>query len=264
MKKVYRYEDNEEYWDRRWRDSGHDADSFGDLTIYPIRYAEMVMTDPKARALEIGCGLGRVVKHYHRKGFSIAGLERSKVAVERLHTESPDLDIRQGDVTALPYADAQFDVALAFGLYHNLEDGLDKALCETSRVLEPGGRFAISMRPDNFEMNANEAYWRWRARNKANRNKVFHKLLVGDREFSALLKRHGLLTDRIYNARNVSLWYRLPVLRDRSASQADETGRRSAGYRLNAFGRALDRITSTLFPYQTANVIVFVGHKAPT
>jgi SAM-dependent methyltransferase len=268
MKKVYRYENNEEYWDRRWQDAGHDAESFQDLTIYPIRYAEMVMTDPKKRAVEIGCGLGRVVKHYHRKGFAITGLERSAVAINRLKSESPDLDTRQGDVMALPYQDGEFDVVLAFGLYHNLETGLDDALAETSRVLAPGGRFAISMRPNNFEMNANESYWRWRwrwrwrTRKQKRGARMFHKLLVGEREFSGILRNHGLETDSIHRARNVSLWYRVPFLRNRAISQASEDVRRSAGYRLNALGRTLDRITTTIFPYHSANVIVFVGHKA--
>jgi SAM-dependent methyltransferase len=262
MKKVYRRENNEAYWDRRWRDAGQDAESFEDLSIYPIRYAEMVMTDPAKRAVEIGCGLGRVVKHYHRKGFAIAGVERSRVAVERLHADSPGLDIRQGDVMALPYADGEFDVVLAFGLYHNLEEGLDQALAETSRILKPGGAFAISMRPNNFEMNANELYWWWKSRGRLTGAKVFHKLLVNEREFSDILRRHRLLTEAVHRARNVSLWYRLPWLRNRALSAADENVRRSAGYRLNAAGRFLDRLTTAVFPYHSANVIVFVGRKA--
>jgi SAM-dependent methyltransferase len=263
MKKVYRHEDNRDYWDRRWQDAGQDAEAFSDLTIYPIRYAEMVMTDPAAKAVEIGCGLGRVVKHYHRKGFAIKGLERSAVAVNRLQAESPGLDIRQGDVMAMPFAGGEFDTVMAFGLYHNLETGLDAALAETARVLAPGGKFVISMRPNNFEMNANEIYWRWQGRGKSRGAKAFHKLLVGKREFSAILRRHGLLTDQIHTARNVSLWYRISVLRDHFLSRGSEAARRSGGYRLNALGRSLDRITRALFPYHSANVIVFVGHKAP-
>jgi SAM-dependent methyltransferase len=262
MKKVYRHEANDVYWDRRWAEGKRDRDTFEDLGIYPIRYAEMVMRDRSARALEIGCGLGRVVKHYARAGFRIGGIERSRVAVERLRRESPQLDIVEGDVLALPYKDGEFDTIMAFGVFHNLEDGLEKALAETARCLASGGRFAISMRPDNIEMNLNEVYWRWRERHKPPRPKQFHKLLVGEQEFRDMLQDHGLVTHAVHRARNVSLWYRLPFLRSRDDKAAAEEARRAAGYRLNAAGRAVDRLTTAVFPFQTANVLVYVGHKA--
>lgn len=262
MKRVYRQEANDAYWDRRWAEAGHDSESFQDLTIYPIRYAEMVMQDRSKRALEIGCGLGRVLKHYAHQGFRISGIERSHVAVERLHKESPSLDVREGDVLALPYANREFDIVMAFGVFHNLEIGIEKALAETARILKQSGQFAISMRPNNFEMNANEIYWRWKSRGRTRGAPQFHKLLVGKDEFRHMLAQHGLETEQIHYARNVSLWYRVPFLRDAADARVDEAKRRAAGYRLNALGRAVDRASIAMFPYQTSNAIVYVGHKS--
>lgn len=262
MKHVHRNEANDVYWDRRWAEAGNDSESFSDLSIYPIRYAEMVMQDKASRALEIGCGLGRVLKHYARQGFRVSGLERSHVAVEQLNAETPLLDVVQGDVLNLPYPDAEFDVVMAFGVFHNLERGLEQALAETARVLRPNGKFAISMRPNNIEMNANEIYWRWRSRGKRRGPPQFHKLLVGRGEFRDMLAARGLVSDQIHYARNVSIWYRVPFLRSADDAQADEATRRAAGYRLNAVGRAIDRASIALFPYHTSNAIVYVGHKS--
>lgn len=259
MRKVFRFEDNQDYWDRRWSEAGQDADHFADLTIYPIRYAEMVMGDPGARALEIGCGLGRVVKHYASQGFAISGIERSMVAVERLNAQAPTLDVRQGDVMTLPFADATFDVVMAFGLFHNLENGLNQALAETARCLRPGGAFAISMRPDNLESRLNEAYWRWRNRRRTGKPR-FHKMLVGEREFSAILGRHGLRAEQAHYAGNMPILYRVPVLRDRRPGETEDQ-RRSRGYRLNPAGRLLQRALSALAPFQMCNVLVYVGRK---
>lgn len=257
MKKVYRYQNNEEYWNQRWADVGIDADHFDSLDIYPIKFAEMVM-EPGKKAVELGCGPGRVLKHYAKQGFDICGIERSPVAVENIEKEGKGYQVQVGDVMDLPYEDATFDIVMAFGLYHNLENGLDEALSETRRILKKGGRFCISMRPDNVEMTLNEVYWRHKKRASNTGQKEFHKLLVKEGEFRGILKKHGFETESVHRSRNMPFLYRFPFLRDNAPVSEGE--KRSRGYRLNAFGRAIDKVLVTLFPYHTANVIIFVGH----
>jgi SAM-dependent methyltransferase len=260
MRRVMRAEANETYWDRRWREAGRDAGCFDDINVYPIRFAEMIMRDRDAEVLELGVGLGRVMKHYHQHGFRMRGIEKSDVALAQLRADCPELDVRAGDVRELPFASNSFDVILAFGVYHNIEKGMDDAVAETARCLKAGGRFCISMRPDNVEMRLNELYWRWhRRRSGASRSggPQFHKWLVRAREFKRMLARHGLSTDEVHYARNVSLLYRVPILR---AKQKDESVRRAQGYRLNVVGRAIDALTMVM-PSQRANAIVFIGKK---
>lgn len=262
MKKVYRTEDNRRYWDRRWSEAQEDANEFLDMSIYPIYYAERVVSRVPGRILEIGCGLGRLVKHYQAHKREIVGIERSEVAVERIRTHSPHLDIRVGDALALDFNASEFDIALAFGVYHNFETGLEQGLAELSRILKPGGYFVISMRPQNIEMILNEWYWRWKnGKSGAPREKSFHKLLVTEEEFKRLLVQQGLTTDTVYRARNMSILFRLPFLQDQEISRAPERLRRSKGYRLNAVGRAIDRLLIDIFPTQFCNVLVFEGHK---
>jgi SAM-dependent methyltransferase len=259
MRKVFRHEGNDDYWNRRWSESAADRD-FSDLTIYPIRYAEMVVGPPGQKILEIGCGLGRVLKHYHIRGYAVAGIERSQVAVARIQETSPELDVKQASADALPFADASFDVVLAFGVYHNIEEGMEKSIDEAARVLRPGGHFCISMRPDNLEMRLNEHVWRMRNPSSVGEPR-FHKWLTAPSPFADLLKRYGLEVEQIHFARNMSILYRLPFLRERSARQATETDRRSSGYRLNYAGRSLDRLLRKVAPYQMCNVIVFSGRR---
>lgn len=261
MRMTYRHETNAQYWDRRWSETKQDPDGFDNLDIYPIRFAEMLMTDKACSSLEIGCGLGRVLKYYYNRGFVISGIERSAAAIRKLKMELPAADLREGDVSALPYEDGTFDVVMAFGVFHNLETGLSQALAETARCLRPGGRFVISMRPDNIEMRINEAYWAWRNRRHAKEPKAFHKLMVTHREFVRMLAEAGLSTDQVLPSRNVPLLYRLHCLRAAADGMSEERERRTSGYRLNTAGRILDALLTRLFPFQTANVLVFIGHR---
>jgi ubiquinone/menaquinone biosynthesis C-methylase UbiE len=260
MRKVFRHESNDDYWDRRWQEASEDRD-FTDMSIYPIAYAEKVVSDPGEAVLEVGCGLGRVVKHYHARGHKISGIERSKVAVDRLHETSPELDIRLASADALPFSDAAFDVLLAFGVFHNIEDGVEQSLAECARVLKPGGRFCISMRPDNMEMRLNERVWRARNPQHPSKPPRFHKWLTNPSDFAALLSRNDLRVEQTYFAANMSVLYRIKMLRDKAADAGTEANRRSSGYRLNGVGRVLHSAMRAVSPYQTCNVIVFTGRR---
>jgi SAM-dependent methyltransferase len=258
MRKALRYESNEAYWDRRWTEAEGDSEHFVDTDIYPVKYAEWVMRSRPSLAVDLGCGLGRLVKHYHNQSFKIVGIERSEPATKRVGSRYA---IACGDVSSLPFESDRFDGMLAFGLYHNLENGLSEALAESIRCLAPGGRFCISMRPDNLEMRLND--WvtgrRYRQRQGIQtKPTTFHKWLVGESEFRSLLTELGCVVERVERARNVSILWKVSWLR---ASSGSETERRAAGYRLNAAGRILDRVLTTLLPASFCNVIVFLGFK---
>jgi SAM-dependent methyltransferase len=258
MKKVFRYECNSDYWDRRWEETDRDSDVFDDLSIYPIYFAEMVMRG-EGRTAELGCGLGRVLKHYKHQGKEICGIEKSKIAVKKLKEENSQLDVQLGNVLNLPFGNDLFDTVMAFGVYHNLETGIDKALQETRRVLKEGGQFCISMRPDNFEMQLNEYYWSWKNRKIKKGSKRFHKTLVGEQEFLKLLSSAGLQTEQTFKARNVSILYRVSFLRNSEITDDNETFRRSNGYKLNIVGRWIDSIFQNVFSYHSSNILVFIG-----
>ncbi|MBE2263120.1 MAG: methyltransferase domain-containing protein, partial [Burkholderiaceae bacterium] len=60
------------------------------------------------------------------------------------------VEVRTGDVTALPYADAAFDAVWSANVTQYLPDAaLCAMLCEARRVLKPGGRLALKETEDS-------------------------------------------------------------------------------------------------------------------
>ena len=259
--RVYRYEENSIYWDRRWGDGDIDANSFVNMNIYPVKYSELVVNNKEDAILEIGCGLGRLVHHYYNLGFNIQGVEKSKIAIDKINKHNSKIKATEGDALNLPYKDSSFDVALAFGVYHNFENDIEQGIRECSRILKKKGTFCISMRPYNFEMLLNEYYWKYKTSKKQKGKKHFHKLLTKESEFKRLLQDNNLITENIFYGRNVSILYRIPIFKDKKIANSHESIKRSSGYRLNILGRTLDKFLSFFFPYNTSNVLIFIGKK---
>jgi SAM-dependent methyltransferase len=89
--------------------------------------------------LEAGCGAGRFVKYMHDEGFDCRGIEFNEVTVKNVKAKWPELQIVQGDVERMFYADNTFKGVLSVGLIEHFEPGPETVLAETWRVLEPGG-----------------------------------------------------------------------------------------------------------------------------
>ncbi len=94
---------------------------------------------------DLGCGTGQVsaalapfVAHVVAVDASAAMLQAAK---KRLHG-SQNVDLRRGDIEALPIDDARLDAATLMLVLHHIAEP-DKALAEVARVLKPGGRVVI-------------------------------------------------------------------------------------------------------------------------
>ena len=98
---------------------------------------------PGDRVLDACCGTGDLAVAAHAAGAgSVVGLDFSEPMLERARRKAPELAFIQGDVLALPFQDASFDVAVVgFGI-RNVTD-LEVGLRELRRVLRPGGRLGI-------------------------------------------------------------------------------------------------------------------------
>ena len=90
----------------------------------------MTIQNKEGKILEAGCGAGRILRYYHNNGYSIEGFDYIENAINKLREIDSTLDIEVADICNLPYKDNSFDYILAFGLYHNLENNLDKAIYE--------------------------------------------------------------------------------------------------------------------------------------
>ena len=191
MRITYRNINNKDYWNSRWENIPAD-EPMANLDAYPLKYSEMIIKTNDDTILEAGCGNGRILRYYHNKGYEIIGFDFIEVAINKLKKIDPTLRVDVGDITKLEFANESFKYLLAFGLYHNLENGLEDALSETHRVLKSNGLICASFRADNIQNRLTD--WLTDRRSETLRNdepRVFHKMNLTKNEFSSLFKNYG-------------------------------------------------------------------------
>jgi SAM-dependent methyltransferase len=87
--------------------------------------------------LEVGCGPGRLAERLRdERGIRVTAVDTSERMVALARARG--IDARLGDVQALAFGDASFDVVIAAWMLYHVAD-LDHGLREMARVLRPGG-----------------------------------------------------------------------------------------------------------------------------
>src|SRR3954468_22774930 len=105
------------------------------------------------RVLDVACGTAVVAITAARAGAKVTGIDLTPQLLERAHHNKEvagvELELREGDVEQLPFADASFDVVLSqFG--HIFAPRPEVAIGQMLRVLKPGGTLAFSTWPPEF------------------------------------------------------------------------------------------------------------------
>lgn len=261
MRITYRHKHNRDYWEERWSNVSVDT-KMENTSAYPLKYAQMTVADERGSILEAGCGAGRILRYYKDAGWEIKGIDFIDSVVEKLKQEDPALDVEQGDITALRFADQAFKYVFAFGLYHNLEHGLDRALSETFRVTQNGGRLCASFRADNIQTKLVD-YLADTKRNDGDQSdaKQFHKLNLTRREVKEAVERAGFVIEDIMTVENMPLLYKFEIFRHGRHKVFNESLGRQEGYLLNTLGSLIQRALISLLPSQFCNLFVVIARK---
>src|SRR6187402_18085 len=108
-------------------------------------HAMLALIDPSLTVGDLGCGTGQVselIAPHVAKVVAVDGstdmVQAARKRLKGLH----QVDIRRGDMEALPIDEAQLDVAMVALVLHHVPEPA-RALAEVNRVLKGGGRVLI-------------------------------------------------------------------------------------------------------------------------
>jgi SAM-dependent methyltransferase len=109
--------------------------------------AESLTPHPGERALDLGCGTGRVAELMAPSGATVIGIDLApgliETAKERAAERGLDIDYRVGDCEQLEDPDASYDaVGSSVGIMFAPDHAA--AASELARITKPGGRIALA------------------------------------------------------------------------------------------------------------------------
>jgi ubiquinone/menaquinone biosynthesis C-methylase UbiE len=109
------------------------------------RLIAVAAPQPGERVLDLGCGVGHTLRRIAPLVAFAAGadatIEMMQAGRDTVVT-APNAAFAQSDATALPFADASFDLATCRLAAHHFTD-VAAAFRDVRRVLRPGGRFVL-------------------------------------------------------------------------------------------------------------------------
>ena len=124
----------------------------GNVSYNKAKQVRLLGPRPGLRILDAGCGRGETALACARAGAEVAGVDYSQAAVDltrELLSDYPGSDIRQGDVTDLPWDDGSFDRVQFSDVIEHLDPPQTvPALSELRRVLKPGGFLLVHTAPN--------------------------------------------------------------------------------------------------------------------
>ncbi|WP_432279109.1 class I SAM-dependent methyltransferase, partial [Nocardia brasiliensis] len=110
---------------------------------HEIAYAELLPRCAGKTVLEAGSGEGYGADMIAGVAAKVTGVDYDTGAVEHVRARYPRVEMIQGNLAALPLADASVDVVVNFQVIEHLWDQA-QFLRECLRVLRPGGELLIS------------------------------------------------------------------------------------------------------------------------
>ncbi|HTW04927.1 MAG TPA: class I SAM-dependent methyltransferase [Streptosporangiaceae bacterium] len=95
------------------------------------------------RALDVGCGTGRLTRELRRVVPSVTGIDRDERSIEaaRSNAAAGDIEYLRGDFLEFPFPLGGFDLVTAVASLHHMDTAA--ALTRTRDLLRPGGVLVV-------------------------------------------------------------------------------------------------------------------------
>jgi tellurite methyltransferase len=121
---------------------------FGEIDIYLFDQLLRGRFDRRPRVLDAGCGTGRNLVYFLRRGFSCFGVDRDPAAIDHARALAAQLapglpldNFRAGEIDRLPWDAASMDAVVCSAVLHFASDRAhaDRMVAEMGRVLAADG-----------------------------------------------------------------------------------------------------------------------------
>jgi SAM-dependent methyltransferase len=110
---------------------------FDDYWRYSQAFFEL-LPPPGRRALEVGCGEGRVSRDLVKRGYRVTGLDASQTLIRLANDADEQGSYLRADAAALPLANESFDLVVFYNSLMDIDD-MELSVHEAARVLRHGG-----------------------------------------------------------------------------------------------------------------------------
>jgi ubiquinone/menaquinone biosynthesis C-methylase UbiE len=125
-----------------------------------LKYLKLLDIKGDDRLLEVGCGLGRILKEIHdRYRVSPYGIDMSEKVIDAARQRVAPIasDLRVCQAERIDHENAFFDKVLCWGTFDLTQQ--ECCLVELSRVTKIGGLIMITGKHDNYHEDDQEAYF---------------------------------------------------------------------------------------------------------
>lgn len=136
-------------WEEKYSSGHNERYPWDCIVTFVFRHAPRNVPRKDVKVLEVGCGTGSNLWFAAREGFSVAGVDGSKAAIDfakkRMEADGLSGDLQVADFTKLPFADSTFDLVIDRGALTccGLSD-CAKAVGEIHRVMKSGALFHVN------------------------------------------------------------------------------------------------------------------------
>ena len=140
---------------QRWGARAQDFAAYLEQLCLPLHSAvlDAAHVTSGTRLLDAGCGAGLLALLASLRGAQVAAIDAAPSLLVIARQRMPAADVREGDLEALPFADASFDAVTAVNSIFYAAD-MSAAMREIVRVARPGGRVVVTAwgPPDRCEL----------------------------------------------------------------------------------------------------------------